>query len=266
MDTINSFYITFEDADKRHEFDLRPLGATYFRGFDIAFSDGNGNRSGGESIYTATTSEDYDTKFIEKILKITPVYRLPDFLDYHYSRYLNGREDGEDNFIKHMRYVIYPRLDRYQRKEYASLMMEWITEKNTVLKERKKEIAAGIEKESPGSPAIHVTVGNNSNFQFQQGTTNSHQQITIKGNDMEQYKRLVEDIRAGYEEFKIHLSPKEASNLKTETEFLDFNLNKEKPDGSIVKSIGKSIGDILKSIPGNVVANWITNIDFTNLL
>ncbi|MGE8424607.1 MAG: hypothetical protein ACN6PI_17345, partial [Sphingobacterium siyangense] len=86
MDTINSFYTTFEEAGKRHEFDLRPLGATSFRGFDIAFSDGNGNRSGGKSISTGTTSEDYDTKFIEKITNITPVYKLPDFLDYHYSR------------------------------------------------------------------------------------------------------------------------------------------------------------------------------------
>ncbi|MGE8425016.1 MAG: hypothetical protein ACN6PI_19425, partial [Sphingobacterium siyangense] len=181
-------------------------------------------------------------------------------------RYLNRGEVGVDNFIKHMRYVIYPRLDRYQRKEYASLMMEWITEKNTLLKEKQKKIAASDEIESSGNPAIHITVGNNSNFQLQQGTTNSHQQITINENDIEQYKRFVEEIRSGFEEFKIQLSPKEALNLKTETEFLDFNLNKEKPDGSIVKSIGKSIGGILKSIPGNVVANWITNIDFTNLL
>ncbi|MEI2272574.1 hypothetical protein OHD16_10525 [Sphingobacterium sp. ML3W] len=260
MDTINSFYTTFEDADKRHEFDLRPMGATTFRGFNVGVSDGNGNRYGGEAIQTATTLEDYDSRFIEKILKITPVYRFLDFLDYHYNHYLNRQEVEEDTFIKHMRYVIYPSLERYKRNEYAGLMMEWITKKNAMLTQKQQE------KEGASIPAIHVTVGNNSTFQFQHATTNSHQQITIKRNDIEQYMKLVEEIRAGFVEFKKHLSPTEASNLKMETEFLEFNLNKEKPDASIVKSIGKSISGILKSIPGNVVANWITNIDFTNLL
>jgi len=57
---------------------------------------------------------------------------------------------------------------------------------------------------------------------------------------------------------KKYLSEDDANHLELETNYLESNLKKKSPDHSLLKSVVKNIGDILKSVPANVIANVLT--------
>lgn len=333
MDNVNSFYSTYCNGSDHHEYDLLKLRETTFRGFSMGFSDGNGRRSGGESINTATKAEDYDDIFFKEIVKLKPVYKVQDFLDYHFEKYKLKLDADTGLFLKHIRYVIYPRIERGKRKELAELVMDWTTKNNAMLlnkhlKERADflskayELALKNDAEYPlfsdidpyevglslslsvptvnriiselvqegflhtdmgmqsfnitqkglkhlnmvevantasPEPSIHVTVGDNSQFQFQNGTVNSQQNINIRDNEIEDYKKLAAEIRYGFDEIKAYLTAAEAEDLEAEIAYMENNLQRESPNKNILKTIGQNVMEIVKAVPGNVIANIISS-------
>lgn len=116
-----------------------------------------------------------------------------------------------------------------------------------------------LEYSGPAMPSINVTVGDNSNFQFQNGTVHSNQAIDIRDNGIEDFKKMLEDIKNGLAQFKEYLTPKELEDLQAETQYMENNLQRATPSKSKLKMIKDNIMEILKAVPANIIANAITN-------
>jgi hypothetical protein len=114
-----------------------------------------------------------------------------------------------------------------------------------------------IEGLNQAAAPIHINAGNYSNIQVQQNTVDSTQQIDISS-DPEKLTQFITEIRNGMEELKKYLSEDDADHLALETNYLESNLKRKSPDQSLLKSVTKNIGDILKSVPANVIANVLT--------
>src|ERR1035437_938775 len=106
-----------------------------------------------------------------------------------------------------------------------------------------------LEIEENETPLINFNVGNNSNVQFQQGTINSNQNISITSNDIEQLEKLISEIKQNANELKNYLTTEKHEELFIETVYLEKSLKKGNPDGSKVKLIVKEIYTILKAVP-----------------
>lgn len=329
---INLFYSTFTDEENHHEFDIESLGENRYRGMEIMFTDGNGNVRGGESFNSPTTQEDYDDAFFETILRLSPIYKIPDFLDHHFD-FFKMNNNNTDLFLKHIRYVILPMLKRASRSEYVELTLNWINKQNTMLLQQQlKEkneflkkayeaayeyhpssplsvslnprefgVSIGFDESTvkrimnelvqdgyvtsglgmrmmlitneglnylhsleqsqttfPVTPAINVTVGDNSNFQFQNGTVHSQQTIEVKNNDIEDFKKFLKEIKNNLSELKPHLSTEEFEILEAETNYMENNLQRSNPNKSKLTMLKDNILEILKAVPANVIANLIS--------
>lgn len=106
-------------------------------------------------------------------------------------------------------------------------------------------------------PKINLTVGNNSNVQFQQGNTGSSQTMKIESN--EELSRLIFEVRSNLDEIKQYLSKEQADALVDDVNYLENNVNRATPNRTVLQTIKSNILDILKSVPANVIANIITN-------
>lgn len=143
MSFINKFYKT-KDIDKNNnEFDLRNLGESCYRGSGLTFVY-NDRIDRGESYFSPPTQEDYDRVFFELLLKIKPVYRVDDCLNYHFNYFLSNYPDETELFFKHMEYVILPKVKRTKRYELGDLIALWINNKNKSFK--KKEFIKSIDQ------------------------------------------------------------------------------------------------------------------------
>lgn len=139
MKEVNKFYRLYIDKSKaKHEFELSELDKELFRGATNAFITGD-NISGGEVIYTKTTQKDYDQAFKKKILNIEPVYRISDFLDFHFDNYNNTNNDKK-LFITHIKYVILPLISKFKRsKPFEEIIEIWQKKEEMNLKEEKEK-------------------------------------------------------------------------------------------------------------------------------
>lgn len=59
-----------------------------------------------------------------------------------------------------------------------------------------------------------------------------------------------------------YLTPQEAENLRTETNYLESTLNRQAPDKSLLKAVTNNILEIIKAVPANIIANVLTNMLF----
>lgn len=327
--TPNQFYKTWPSKEDAHQFDLKELGATRWRGFGIAFSYGNGDIRGGESHSSPTTQKDYDETFFQKLVNTDPPYVVEDLLDYHYSNFVDTNHRQDVLFLKHIEFVISPMLESIHLQTYKAVVLQWLKkenkmilqkhlqEKNEFLKKMYENVTsyspssplsvttkpfefgkhAGFDRETTkrivnelvsdgyltstlgmglimitaegvnylrqieglnqGNRPIHINAGDHSNIQIQQNTAHSTQQIEIMS-DPEKLSQFIIEIRNGMDELKKYLSEEDADNLELETNYLESNLKRKSPDQSLLKSVTKNIGDILKAVPANVIANVLT--------
>jgi len=116
-----------------------------------------------------------------------------------------------------------------------------------------------LEYGTPTMPPINVTVGDNSNFQFQNGTVHSSQAIDIRESSIEDFNKTLEDVRNGLAQFAEYLTREELKDLQAETDYLENNLQRTTPNRSKLKAIKDNIMEILKAVPANIIANAITN-------
>jgi len=332
MKEINKFYSLYNrDSQNKSEYDIRELADKTHRGYEVAFIDGYGNMTGGGSMSTKTTTKDYDDKFYKKLIDIAPAYNVSELLDHHFYNF-KIKNKQSDLFLRHIQYVILPRLSKHYKKEYYEITHEWLTknnkqmlrkqleEKNNYLKKAYEE-AIKFSPSSPLSvtinpielgksigyeldttkrivneliqdgylestigmgiimvthwglmylndmelkntntviPNFNINVGDNSNFQFQQGTTNSSQNIEIQASEKDDYKNFLKEIRDNITTIENYLKHDEKEDLHVEVEYLDKTLNKNNPKKELINTIISNITDILKSVPANVIANIIT--------
>lgn len=134
--------------------------------------------------YTDTVPEDYDEQFVLKINNWKPVYELEKLVDYHYQWFTKDNVSGHDIFLKHMQYVILPKLKKRKDNDTrVELFEQWIK-----MKEPKKTMSEEnqlITNNNIYMGDIHAPI------QFQQSSNHSTQ------TQNNQYGR--EDIKALFE-------------------------------------------------------------------
>jgi hypothetical protein len=141
MRTINKFYkLHFKDSPLENDFDIKELDEMTFRFNSPSVWDDLGRSLfDGERVMTHTKLEDYDVEFYKRILRLKPVYILSEFLDYHYESFCSINEDKE-LFLKHIQYVILPRLKNIKRSEIFEIANEWLNKcRNKILKEQEND-------------------------------------------------------------------------------------------------------------------------------
>jgi hypothetical protein len=112
---------------------------------------------------------------------------------------------------------------------------------------------------SENQPSINIKVGNNSNLQLQNASINSTQSIENNMLDKEYLEKMVLEIRKELKELAKYLTEAQVEELIAETNYLENNLKREIPKITILKTVSNNIGDILKAIPANILANILTS-------
>ncbi len=142
MRSANKFYkLRLKNSPYENEFDINELDEKSYRGISTEFYYSDGSHKGGEIHFSITTNKDYDKEFYKKITKIEPIYYTPDFLDYHYQNFLLLNSEKE-LFLKHIQYIILPKLEKSHHKTCYELTNEWInkTKKMNLLEQEQENI------------------------------------------------------------------------------------------------------------------------------
>ncbi len=126
INQVNRFYSICSDRIKKHEFDLKDLGNSIWRGFSAAFAYEDGRIEGGESLSSPTTLKDYDEEFFKVLMRMEPPYRVNDFLTHHSDYFSLVKKGDHELFVKHIKYVILPKVRKTKRLEYIELIENWI--------------------------------------------------------------------------------------------------------------------------------------------
>jgi hypothetical protein len=102
-----------------------------------------------KTTYRDTTDEDYDQQFVRKLQRWKPIYNISQVIDHHYNFYKANTKHSQNDFLKHMRYVILPILKKKQNSEVCTqLFEEWLNN------EAKKQSIT----DSPNPGTINKTV------------------------------------------------------------------------------------------------------------
>lgn len=185
---MNRFYDISENEDlPKESLQLRNLGKQ--RIFAITGgrkgSDYWGTRSTESQYhYTATVPEDYDDLFADKLYNWKPIYDLGEVVEFHYRHYVSLHPNESCEFLKHMKYVILPKLKkRKNNDDHTGLFEDWLNEKNP-------EQMSANRKHEVNYNSIHM--GDiNAPIQFQQSSHHSTQTQT------NQYQK--DDVKAAFE-------------------------------------------------------------------
>ena len=146
MEDVNSFYTLYLDKKKQvSEFEFFDLGPETLSCISPSIYSGGHRDFGGEFIYRKTNQNDYDKEFYKKILKIDPVYRVIDFLDFHFNNYCK-KSDNKALFITHIQYVILPKFEAINhRKPFKEIINKWI-ETQSKMNNKKRTIPSQAMK------------------------------------------------------------------------------------------------------------------------
>lgn len=215
------YVISKEKQEEVNEFDIKYFGDVVPKNFPVSYGNGH---IGVETKYIPATSEDYDRKFISFMDTISPIFKIPQFLDYHYNNY-----SGEKNeFISQIKYAILPIIEKRANSSLSKLINDWIEMKNP--------------KENITSYTINT--GNiNAPVQIQQKSSNSNQSQNLNYNSenvkeffsviksdiqkMDQKIREDFDLEIGYAVKQLE----KGNDITTQL----FNL------GSLIKEVGLSM-------------------------
>ena len=137
---MNEFYdISEENKELSHPYQLNNLGSQKL----FASFGGNRRRSDfwgydntppSRNVYTKVTPEDYDGQLASRLWTFKPIYELEKLLNFHASFYVNKKGGTEDKFIKQIKYVVLPMIQK--RKDAticAGLINEWITDRENFM-------------------------------------------------------------------------------------------------------------------------------------
>lgn len=189
-------------------------------------------------IYKSIDQGSYDLQFIEKMLKIRPVYNIVKLVEYHLSYHTSIGGDRR-TFYFHVKYEI---LGHIQKWGVLSLQAE-------VLKDWLQHTFANSN--FPNAPIMHsININNNQGpVQLQIDSDNSTQNIN-SGASLEELKMFLLQLKNITESLTKEQS--QALVPEINSALMDINSNKQVEPSTLSK-----IGGLLKDIGVNVVANLI---------
>lgn len=147
-----------------------------------------------ETEQTEYINERIDVEFCKMLLWVKPIYRLTEFIDYHYSIY----QDDKNIFFKHIKFVILPLIKiiiennsnskDLMKEEYpafsdvAEIIQAWLIEKEKLLNPQ-NEMPTHVKFETKIKKAKNIIVNNDSNIDNQSNMTHkpSKKTLTIIG-------------------------------------------------------------------------------------
>lgn len=141
-------------------------------------------------------NERIDVEFCKMLLCIKSIYRLTEFVDYHYNLY----KEDKNIFLKHLRFVILPLIKRIIEHSSSSkelikedypdysivseIILSWVKEKEELINPQIK-MTANAKFETNIKKAKNVIVNNDSKIDFQGNKTwtkkNKSKILTIIG-------------------------------------------------------------------------------------
>ncbi|GAA4100566.1 hypothetical protein [Mucilaginibacter panaciglaebae] len=209
-------------------------------------NDWGGRSYESNAIYTDTVPEDYDDQFAYKLNKWKPVYDIDKVINHHYDFYLSENSHGHDNFLKHMRYVILPKLKSRKSSEACiELFEKWLDIK-----------MPNSRSNTPHIVNNSINLGNiNAPVQFQQNSENSVQtqyNYSQKDQVKELFNLLTKDIEMVNEKIR--------SDFAMEMNYAVAQLAKDKDIKPQLLSIGGIIKDVGIGTFTNLLASPIYEI------
>ncbi|MEI6348178.1 MAG: hypothetical protein WCP69_09555 [Bacteroidota bacterium] len=240
---MNEFYsICKEDADPENEYQMQNLGKQTIMaviGKQVRGDWGESRSCQSQTFYKDTVPEDYDDAFVLKLTSVKPPYDLYKVLDYHLSYYINTNHGDKDRFLKQIKYVILPIIQKRKSLDvYMELITEWIKKNDMNTKNNK-------------TADITLNIGDiNAPTQFQLNSDNSSQSQEIyynKEDIKELFELLKKDIEKINEEFKEEFQYEIESAIK--------QLNK----GKDIRNRLFTIGSLIKEVGINLFANLLAS-------
>lgn len=245
---MNEHYsIAEENQEVVDKFQLRNLGKqTHIATIGTSKRGYYGEKTySSQSFYAPTTAKDYDEHFAHCLIEIEPPYKIPEFVDYHLNYYLSNQGE-KDNFIKHIKYVVLPIIQKRKGKEvYVELLNDWIEQHITSNKLKKG--------------TMHITVTGNGNSIVFDNTKSNISINTNNASDMENLKTCISQLNKIIENFSSLLSAKDYEILKEDLEYANKQLEKKEIETSKLAPVLSTIFGILKSVPSDTIANIISN-------
>jgi hypothetical protein len=151
---MNNFYVIAEEGKEVNEFDIPYFGGTVGQN-QVSLAGGSIDI---KRVNKPASSRDYDVKFRAFMYSIKPVYKVPQFLDYHLGKY-----QGDPNeFIYQIKYVILPQVERGNRPSYSKMIQDWLNSKNP-----KTESASYVINTGNVSAPIQIQQNSNHSIQTQ---------------------------------------------------------------------------------------------------
>lgn len=238
---MTKFYsISENNNQKENDYQLNNLGE---KTVSMIISGGSGNsfygerKSSSSTIYRKITPKDYDSQFATKLVKFNPPYDLEKVLNYHLEYYLN-QNNSKKIFIKHIKYVIIPIIDKKKRYNIQiDLITDWINQQMGKNKENKSNITL-------------KTGDVNSPIQFQINSDNSSQSQTLNYSS--------EDIIKLFEVLKNDLD-KLDKNLREDLQTEIENAKKQFEKGKDIKTRLLTIGELIKDIGIGVFTSLVSS-------
>jgi len=217
---MNSFYVIAEEGKEPNEFDIPYFGGTVGQN-QASFVGGS---IGIKRVDKPASTRDYDVKFRAFMYSIKPVYKVPQFLDYHLEKY-----QGDPNeFIYQIKYVILPQVERGNRSSYSKMIQDWLDTKNP-----KTESASYVINTGNVSAPIQIQQNSNHSTQTQKikySKENLNDLFEVIRKDIE---KLDKEIREDFE-MEMNYAVKQLSKENDIKPQL-FNL------GSLIKDVGLPI-------------------------
>jgi len=157
------------------------------RGSDYWGTSGSSNTTH----YTNVVADDYDNQFVYKLQKWKPVYDINRIMDYHYQHYTSSHQQGQEEFLKHMRYVILPKLKKQKNAEVCiELFEQWLNQKTPQKSQQTKPHTVNHNTINVGSVTAPTQFQQNSDHSIQ--TQHNHYQ---KEDIKQAFELLEKDIQ-----------------------------------------------------------------------
>ncbi|OJX49788.1 MAG: hypothetical protein BGO88_08510 [Flavobacterium sp. 38-13] len=209
---------------------------------------GTGRTSNRTTHYTKTVPEDYDNLFAHKIRDWKPVYELNKVLEYHFGHYCNTSVLQSENFLKHIRYIILPRLKKLNRSEVqVDLVEQWLKTKEN--NDEKGKVGQVVNNNTIQMGDIHAPI------QFQQNSNNSIQNQSNhyhKDDIQKVFELLSKDIQ--------NVNEKIREDFAMEMDYAVMQLNRGKDIKQQLLNLGTLMRDVGLGVFTNVVASPICEV------
>ncbi len=245
---MNKFYsIGEEDKEVQNEFQLKNLGKRKVVGQTRpdpeSFYKTGIDRRIPQDVYGDIVDTDYDQAFVWKITLCKPSYKALELLNHHYLYFKENVDYEGAEFIKHIRYVVLPILNKWRGFEVQKQVLnDWLAE--IELSKRKKEIDVNMSFGDINAPS-----------QFQVGSPGASQNQAVKyknENVLELFRMLQSDLDKLEDDLR--------EDFKIEIDNAIRQLNRGKDISSRLLTIGGLMKDVGIGTLTNLIASPVFEV------